>query len=392
MSHRKVTGFIEGVYYNTFVALASINVTMNGYFRSLGLVCLLVSLSFAVKAQCSFASPDCQASMSNGTSSNFNALTWTHNSGPACPTGVSSSYGGNLKVSMANNTNLTISANFTVNGDFNLVNSGSNATLTIPVGVTLHVTGDLGDCTNNNVNFVVNGSLVVDGYVSGKNSNSFAGSGSITATGGLFFNNPPTCTSCGITWNVGSCVPTGSAFCTLPINLLFFTAEVRPTGIHIRWATATEQEVDRFVIERSADGIVFSTVADIAGHGTSTQRNDYLIVDERPLNGNAYYRLGEKNFNGDLRYHRIVNTDYKGGRRLDVYPNPVTNGRLNVQPNFSTGREVRVMISDVTGVVLQDVILREGEPLTVDPRLRAGMYILTYFNDDFRVVKRIVIQ
>lgn len=355
------------------------------------LVTVLATCPGDLVAQCSFNSPDCQASMSNGTSANFNALTWTHNSGPACPTGASSSYGGSLKVSMGNNTNLTISANFTVNGDFNIVNSGSNATLTIPVGVTLHVTGDLGDCTNNNVNFVVNGTLIVDGYVSGKNGNSFAGSGSITATGGLYFNQSPTCTSCGISWNVGSCVPAG-AFCTLPINLLLFTADAQPSSIRIRWATASEDHVDFFTIERSADGKSFNPIAEVSGQGTSKQRNDYSVIDERPLSGKAYYRLRETDHDGHSTLHRIIAVDFTSARKLDVYPMPVSKGVINLSTNFSTGLPARVTLADITGVTLQEITIREGDPLSFETTVRPGIYILTFISGDFRTVKRIVVQ
>jgi len=360
-----------------------------GSFMTIGLLVTLEEVAFA---QCSFASPDCQASMSNGTSANFNTLTWTHNSGPGCPTGASSSYGGNLKVTMANNTFLTVSADFTVSGDFNITNSGSNATLTIPVGVTLTVHGDLGDCTNNNVNFVVDGTLIVDGYVSGKNGNAFAGTGSITATGGLYFNMPPTCTSCSITWSVGSCVPTGSAFCTLPINLLLFTAEARPSGILIRWVTASEEQVDTYVIERSADGKNYLPMAEVKGHGDSHQRNDYSITDERPLAGRTYYRLRENSVDGHQTYHRIVSVDFAGGRQLDIYPMPVTQGVISLQTNFSTGLPGRVTVTDLTGVTLHEVVLREGDPLTFETSLRPGIYILTYVSGDFRAVKRVVVR
>lgn len=98
--------------------------------------------------------------MTSGTSVNFNTLTWTNVSGPACPTGGSSSYGANLYVNMANSTTLTFTADFTVTGDFRVTTAGSSSTLVVPVGVTLHVTGNLGDCTNNNVDFVVNGTLI----------------------------------------------------------------------------------------------------------------------------------------------------------------------------------------------------------------------------------------
>ncbi len=361
------------------------------WLSALVTITLVVSQARVSLGQCSFASPDCQASMSNGTSANFNALTWTHNSGPACPTGASSSYGGNLKVTMANNTNLTVTSNFTVSGDFGITNSGSNATLTVPVGVTLTIHGDLGDCTNNNVNFVINGTLIVDGYVSGKNSNGFSGTGSITATGGLYFSMAPSCSSCSITWNVGSCVPT-SAFCTLPIGLILFTAESRKSSVVIHWATSSEVQVDSYVIERSSDGRNFLSLAEVKGHIDSHQRNDYTVTDERPLAGRAYYRLRENSLDGHQTYHRIVIVENSYVRQLDIYPMPVTQGMINLQTNFYTGLPSYVTVTDLTGVKLQELTIKEEEPLSFETPLRPGIYILTFVSGDFRSVKRVVVH
>jgi hypothetical protein len=291
---------------------------------------------------------------------------------------------------MANNTFLTISSDFTVNGDFNVTNSGSNATLTIPVGVTLHVTGDLGDCTNNNVNFVVNGSLIVDGYLSGKNGNAFSGSGSVTATGGLFFNNPPTCTSCSIVWDVGSCAPIPSTFCTLPIHLLFFRAAVMTNGVHLHWATSSEENFDFFTLEKSSNGKDFYAIADFPGHGNSTVRHDYSFRDEHTLTGKTYYRLRETDLDGKVIYHRIVYVEYSGGHLLDLYPVPVSNGVLNLRTNFNTGQDARVTITDMTGLVLQEGMVR-GDVMSIPVKFESGIYLLTFISGDFRTVKRFVV-
>lgn len=333
--------------------------------------------------------------MSNGTSANFNALTWTHVSGPACPTGVSSGYTGNLSLSMANNTNLTVSANFTLTGDFQVTNSGSNSTITIPAGVTLHVTGNLGDCTNNNVNFVVNGTLIVDGFLSGNNNNSFSGSGTVQA-GGLNFGNNTVCPAvCGITWDVGTCSASGAsgaAFCTLPITLTSFIAESKANGVHIRWVTQSETHVDYLTLQKSANGTSFYNLVDFPNLGTSRQQKTYGFLDEHPLMGRSYYRLKETDLDGAVVYHPIVYVDHGGGRMLDLFPVPVTGGQLNLRTNYFSGADARVVISDVTGTVLQEAILRSDEVMTLPVNLQPGIYLLTYTSGDYRTTRRFVVH
>lgn len=295
-----------------------------------------------------------------------------------------------MLVTMANNTNLTISANFTVNGDFNITNTGSNSTLTIPVGVTLRVTGDLGDCTNNNVNFVVNGTLIVDGYISGKNSNSFAGTGSITATGGLNFNTSPTCTGCTITWNVGSCVPAG-AFCTLPISLLYFKGDIRNNEANLTWATESEKNFDYFTIEKSADGENFEEIAQVKGQGNSFQRVNYQYSDPNLMIGKTYYRLKETDFDGHVVYFNIISVNYSGAKAVLIYPVPVTNGILNLKLNFASTLESHVTVTDILGTVLAETTSSEVN-ISILLQAKSGIYLVKFVNGDFSVTKRFMVN
>lgn len=347
-----------------------------------------------VAAQCTFASPNCTASMPANTNATLLGLTWTHNSGPTCPTGGDTSYAGNLETAvLGNNTTLTISTNFTVNGDMRMTNSGSSTTLIIPAGVTFHVTGNLGDCTNNNVNFQVNGTLIVDGYLSGKNSNQFSGSGSVQA-GGLYFTGGTgaSCPNpCNISWDVGTC-SSGGTFCTLPISLVFFRAEAKSNGIHVRWITESETHVDHVTLQKSSNGLSFYDIATFPSLGNTRERRNYGFLDEHPLTGRSYYRLRETDLDGAVVFHEIVSVDYSGGRMLDLFPVPVTGGQLNLRTNYFSGTDARVVISDVTGTVLQEAILRSDEVMKLPVALQPGIYLLTYTSGDYRTTRRFVVH
>jgi hypothetical protein len=331
--------------------------------------------------------------MAANTDATIFTVIWTNTGGPACPVAGNTSYNGNLKASvLGNNTTLTIPTNFTVNGDFQMTNSGSSTTLIIPAGVTLHVTGNMGDCTNNNVDFQVDGTLIVDGTLYGKNSNSFSGTGSVTA-GGLDFGNSTSCPApCNINWNVGTCEPSGSAFCTLPINLSYFAAEVRANGVHIRWVTESEEQVDYLTLQKSSNGKDFYGMRDYPSHSSGIQQRNYGFLDEHLLIGRSYYRIKETNLDGRIRFHRIISVDYQGDRMLDVYPVPVSGGVLNLRTNFPIVQEARLLIADVTGVVLQETALRANEALSVPVKLEPGIYLLTFISGDYRTVKRFVVN
>ncbi len=336
--------------------------------------------------QCTFGAPNCTSNTANNSNVNFNALSWT---GGSCPTG--SAYTGNLRLDPGANGSITVTANYTITGDFRIITSGSGSTITIPLGVTFRVTGNLGDCSNNTTTYVVNGTLIVDDFISGNNNNDFSGTGSITA-GGLNFGNNTDCpTPCNIVWDVSVCNASPVSFCTLPIKLLFFKAVVSRNIVHLRWATESEENFDFFTVEKSTDGKNFYSVNDIPGHGNSTERHDYAFTDEHPLIGKSYYRLRETDFDGLVVFHQIVSVDFSGERSVSIYPVPVSNGILNIRLNFSVKQESRITINDTAGLVLQSFV-SPAEQIAVPVNLKPGIYFLTFTNGDFRTTKRFLVN
>jgi hypothetical protein len=68
--------------------------------------------------------------------------------------------------------------------------------------------------------------------------------------------------------------------------------------IRVRWATATERDVDHFTLERSVDGNSFESIASLAGAGNSVDRRDYVHDDLDAPAGVLYYRLWEHDLDG----------------------------------------------------------------------------------------------
>ena len=92
----------------------------------------------------------------------------------------------------------------------------------------------------------------------------------------------------------------------LPIELMFFSAQVKANQVALHWATASEQDNESFTIERSADGFNWDIVTTLNGAGTSIHRIDYTARDQRPLSGLSYYRLKQTDFDGHFTYSNIV--------------------------------------------------------------------------------------
>lgn len=132
----------------------------------------------------------------------------------------------------------------------------------------------------------------------------------------------------------------------LPVEWLAINAEViKNREIKVNWSTATETQNERFIVERSADGVRFSPLAGVDAVGNSQVRQDYSYTDEAPLDGFNYYRIQQQDFNGQDTYSSIVSAlvtkTASDDELVELYPNP---GRDEVY--FSRPADYELMTID----------------------------------------------
>ena len=110
--------------------------------------------------------------------------------------------------------------------------------------------------------------------------------------------------------DIGMTYPTLITSVVLPIKLTGFTVSREDKKIKLQWVTASEQNNDRFEIQRSSDGRTWKTIANIKGHGTTTASNTYKAYDESPLSGINYYVIKQYDVDGhsylsDVKFVRM---------------------------------------------------------------------------------------
>lgn len=365
--------------------------------RKLIIVWILILGFNSGKAQ--FASCSCSATVTGGTSVNFSSLTWT---GTGCPTAGSSSYSGSdLCVSMGSGSTLTMDKNFTITGDFNITNSGSGVTFVLPANTSLNISGSLGDATNNNMDFTINGTLVVGGAFYGKNSNAFAGTGSVTS-GGMYFGVPPNGGTAptggtGITWSVppGTCTPTGSSFCTttvLPILLAKFQGTSLVDKVKLEWSTSSEINFNYFSLEKSLNARDFHEIAQVKGQGTTNERHNYSYDDQNPILGRSYYRLTSVDFDNYQQTFEVISVEYHGEKKFSISPNPSDGSTVNLNFNFDKATDGFVAVYDNLGVLLGTYPVEETRSISFATPLKSGVYLAKYSSPSFTKTERFVVK
>lgn len=94
----------------------------------------------------------------------------------------------------------------------------------------------------------------------------------------------------------------------LPVELVSFTATDQGTMVGLDWSTSMETGTDRFVVERSADGIAYHAIGQVdAMNGTGI--HSYEWSDHTPLEGLNYYRLMTVDHDGTVDFSETAVVD-----------------------------------------------------------------------------------
>lgn len=170
----------------------------------------------------------------------------------------------------------------------------------------------------------------------------------------------------------------------LPVELVFFNAQVQNNTVVVDWATASQKNNDYFNIERSLDGNTFENLAEVDGLGNSQSYKAYQWIDENPQSGISYYRLRQTDFDGKYEVFLPVSVKYlpevKGVELLNVSPNPFSE-YVNIRFRIAKETELDVILMNSNGVqVFSDQIFtQEGEntyTFHADGMIAPGMYYL----------------
>lgn len=102
----------------------------------------------------------------------------------------------------------------------------------------------------------------------------------------------------------------------LPVELLTFSARSEPDHVVLLWSTGSESGNDRFVVERSEDGIDFNALLEIPGMGNTQERTDYQAIDHHPLDGQSYYRLRQIDLDGACSLSPTVSVEHASGNDM----------------------------------------------------------------------------
>lgn len=227
------------------------------------------------------------------------------------------------------------------------------------------------------------------------NANGYVADASANAQGLAFVPYP--CAASPITAIVS--LTTGGASCTnftisagapvpLPIKLTSFTAHLVQQGVLLKWETAFEIDNEKYVIEKSTDGSNFTRIGELAGSGSTLDKNNYSYADASlGANEVAYYRLKQIDIDGKFTYSKVVyvNTGATKGA-LRIAPNPFASDiqLIGISAADLNGNNIR--LHNIAGAAVKFEISGSNS-IRVDPAAPQGMYFLTVNGQAYKLMK-----
>nr|WP_262905343.1 NosD domain-containing protein [Hymenobacter nitidus] len=182
----------------------------------------------------------------------------------------------------------------------------------------------------------------------------------------------------------------------LPVELTSFEAKAVGVNAQLTWATASETNNDRFVVERAYGDQAFTQIGTVKGSGTSTKSHSYSFVDANvgaKNLGTIYYRLKQIDTDGTVNQSPVRTVLFETVKaEPSVYPNPtVPNQDAQLDLLALPAGNYQVSVVDMTGRTLSSATYAGGElhPFAVRS-LTSGSYLVVIRGNNVKITKRLV--
>ena len=141
-------------------------------------------------------------------------------------------------------------------------------------------------------------------------------------------------------------------------------------SVMISWSVANELNTKEYEIEKSTDDKTFVAIGTTNAVGNNYSAESYSWLDANANNGNNFYRIKSIDVNGEIQYSDIVNATIVNMQTgISIYPNPVVDGKINIQLNNMP-----------KGTYDMQILNTDGQLVATDQLVHAGGTIVKVFS------------
>jgi photosystem II stability/assembly factor-like uncharacterized protein len=208
---------------------------------------------------------------------------------------------------------------------------------------------------------------------------------SVSGTGSVAF-------STGLNLTSFSQFSIGNISAPLSTNAINFAVKLNSQNQAILdWDVESAEDISKFNIQHSADGITFKTI----GEKAATSDKTYTYIHESLVQGKNYYRIMQILNNGSAAYSaiRTVNVS-KSDADVVLSPNPSNDGWVSLSfIGVKTNEKVSVNIINTVGqVVARYSISNSGKPEFINIAASGVYNVQCTFANGEQLVKQVVVK
>jgi len=180
----------------------------------------------------------------------------------------------------------------------------------------------------------------------------------------------------------------------LPIDMSSIKAYEKGSGIQVDWVMNSEQDMDRYEVEKSTDGRHFTQVGTVASKGNSSIQVNYGWYDASPVTGDNFYRIKSFEKSGANKYSSIVRVNISKGGSIDIsiYPNPFEGNGFNLQMSkLAAGTYNLTMYNNLGQKVYSGTVQHGGgsgtQYINLGKDLAAGTYTVKITDGNMELIR-----
>ena len=173
----------------------------------------------------------------------------------------------------------------------------------------------------------------------------------------------------------------------LPVKFITFNAKKSNNNIILNWSTGSELNNEGFYIQKSNDAFNWKEISFVKGNGNSSQTISYKYNDIYPTSGINYYRLAQKDFDGQISYSDVRQVQYSAISSLKIFPNP-TQGIINIDTNDLLA-EYEIFSMDGKYLEYGNVNGKGSSQIDISA-LPSGLYTLRLISNDEILVQKVI--
>lgn len=178
----------------------------------------------------------------------------------------------------------------------------------------------------------------------------------------------------------------------LPVLINNYSVIKTGSSANMKWSTTSEINASEFMMERSADGMSFTTVNHISVNGTGY---NYSLVDRYPLSGWNYYRLKGVDMDGRVTIFPVKSLNFYSNELMPfaIYPNPVDGKLINIRLNVTGDYTLTLYNTSGQQVMNRMVSVSTSSiQLSLPDNIIPGMYELSIRKDKTEWSEKIFIK